>query len=181
MLKRTLSQERAEAERTKESLEKLMAEIVLLRERLAVKAEGDRIQNGVLIGSAQASKTFGHVLTQVTFAPYCGLYYPSFSSQKLTQVCFSLCSQIQFLKRRLHALNQLMQAYEETDSVDITLLDETDWDHGVAGNGAAVQTCEEYAACLSGDVSEAAQSLAELQQAMEDVCARLMGSSCALQ
>ncbi|RLN98811.1 hypothetical protein BBJ28_00018994 [Nothophytophthora sp. Chile5] len=104
-----------------------------------------------------------------------------FTSQKLTQACVLLCSQIQFIKRRLHALKQLMRAYEETDSVDISLLDETDWDHRDAGSDAAARTCEEYAACLSRDVSEAAQSLAELQQAMEDVCARLMGSSCALQ
>lgn len=74
-----------------------------------------------------------------------------------------------------------MKNYEETNSVDINLLDEGNWLQEYCTQGDNTRSCEEYATRVSRDVFEAFRYLSELQEVVEDVCARLMGSSCALQ
>ncbi|KAE8895900.1 hypothetical protein PF005_g137 [Phytophthora fragariae] len=94
-----------------------------------------------------------------------------------------LLMQLRFIKNRLRALKELVQTYEETNTVNINLLDEGNWFHedSTGGGPSAGRSCEGYAVQLSGSVLDVARCLAELQQVVEDVCARLMGSTCALQ
>ncbi|GMF38107.1 unnamed protein product [Phytophthora fragariaefolia] len=100
------------------------------------------------------------------------------------EITFTLISfQLRFIKNRLWALKELVQAYEERNIVDINLLgDENSLceDNTVDGTSAA-RSCEDVAVALSESVVEATQCLSELQDAVEDACARLMGSTCALQ
>ncbi|KAF1787487.1 DNA polymerase alpha, subunit B N-terminal [Phytophthora cactorum] len=77
----------------------------------------------------------------------------------------------------------LIQMYEETNTVDINLLDEEDSfrNNFSEDDTLAAHSCEEYAIQLSGSVLEAARYASELQQVVEDASARLIGSTCALQ
>ncbi|KAG7396159.1 hypothetical protein PHYBOEH_002656 [Phytophthora boehmeriae] len=89
--------------------------------------------------------------------------------------------QVRYIKHKLRALTGLIQTYEETNAIDMNLLNEGSWmDAGIVEE-VAIQSCEKNVARLSGGVLEVSRSLSELQQAVEDVCARLLGSNCALQ
>jgi hypothetical protein len=78
----------------------------------------------------------------------------------------------------VRALKELVQMYDETNAVDMNLLDDGYCEDAYVDDAADTGT---YAIQLSSNVLEAARYLAELQQVVEDVCARLMGSNCALQ
>ncbi|KAF4042196.1 hypothetical protein GN244_ATG05563 [Phytophthora infestans] len=95
----------------------------------------------------------------------------------------NLLIQVRFIKKRLRALKELVQVYEETSIVDINLLDEDDPFHKVLpGDDTLVaHSCGEFAMQLSGSVLEATRYVSELQQVVEDASAHLMGSTCALQ
>ncbi|CAI5733062.1 unnamed protein product [Peronospora destructor] len=89
--------------------------------------------------------------------------------------------QVRFIKSKLSTLKKLVKTYEETNSIDISILDEGSWFQAEYSQDDNPRSCEEYAMQLSGGVFEAARYLAELQEVVEDICARLLGSSCALQ
>lgn len=90
-------------------------------------------------------------------------------------------AQVRLIQNKLLALTRIIQTYGDTSFVDMNLFD---------GNGCssrdlvleeASQLTEAGTALLSEEILEAARYLSELQQVVEDVCARLMGSTCAMQ
>ncbi|KAL4175694.1 hypothetical protein KRP22_000656 [Phytophthora ramorum] len=89
--------------------------------------------------------------------------------------------QVRFIKCKLRALKDLVQMYEETNSIDINLLDEENCFQGEDIPETAVRFGSSCTMELSESVLEAVHYLSELQQTVEDVCARLMGRTCALQ
>uniref|UniRef100_A0AAV1UGU7 Uncharacterized protein n=1 Tax=Peronospora matthiolae TaxID=2874970 RepID=A0AAV1UGU7_9STRA len=88
--------------------------------------------------------------------------------------------QIQHLQCKLRSLRDLLKQYDETNFIDVNALDEENWFREDCAQSSA-RSCVEYATHLSKSVVESAHYLLELQQIVEDVGARLMGESCALQ
>ncbi|CAI5704407.1 unnamed protein product [Peronospora effusa] len=89
--------------------------------------------------------------------------------------------QVRFIKCKLSTLKKLVKTYEETNSIDISILDEGSRFQAEHSQDDNPRSCEEYAIQLSGGVLETARYLSELQEVVEDICARRMGNSCALQ
>lgn len=91
-----------------------------------------------------------------------------------------LLIQVRFISKRLRALIELVQVYHETSAVDINLLNEQHFFGKVHCTDDSLVN-EVDVTQLSCSVMEAARYVAELQQTVEDACARLMGSTCAMQ
>ncbi|CAH0515568.1 unnamed protein product [Peronospora belbahrii] len=82
---------------------------------------------------------------------------------------------------QLSALTKVVKAYKTTNSMNIGILNEGNWFQESYPHGENSRSCEECAMQLAEGVSEAACCLSELQDVVEDTCARLTGSSCVLQ
>ncbi|KAL3668105.1 hypothetical protein V7S43_006969 [Phytophthora oleae] len=94
-----------------------------------------------------------------------------------------LLIQVRLIKRKILALKELVQTYEDTNTVNINLLDggSSFYEECVDDDTLASHSCERKLMHLSGSVLEVARYLSELQEVVEDACARLIGSTCALQ
>ncbi|CAH0477825.1 unnamed protein product [Peronospora belbahrii] len=89
--------------------------------------------------------------------------------------------QVGLIKSKLSALTKVVKAYKTTNSMNIGILNEGNWFQESYPHGENSRSCEECAMQLAEGVSEAACCLSELQDVVEDTCARLTGSSCVLQ
>ena len=108
--------------------------------------------------------------------------YAGFAARSLANFHFSFdWKQVRLIKCKLSTLRKLVKMYDETNSIDISILDEGSWFQAEYSQGDNPRSCEEYAMQLSESVLEAARYVSELQEVVEHTCARLMGSSCALQ
>lgn len=94
-----------------------------------------------------------------------------------------LLIQVRLIKKKLLALKELVQTYEDTNIVDINLLDggSSFYEECVEDDTLASRSCERNLMHLSDSVLEVVRYLTELQEVVEDACARLIGSTCALQ
>ncbi|GMF09200.1 unnamed protein product [Phytophthora lilii] len=172
-LKRTISTQRAALEDAQATVRQLTAENEFLRgQQISQHGEGVFQDETVLCA---AHDTYDKLLIQVRQLSTLG---HGLASSTMTFLLYML--QVRFVRSRLQALKELVQTYEETSTININLLDESQEDFSLDENISA-QSCEGYAIQLSGSILEATRVLSELQQEVEDACARLMGSTCALQ
>ena len=74
----------------------------------------------------------------------------------------------------------MLKRYDETKFIDVNALDEENWCQSDYAPGST-RSCVDYATQLSENVVESAHYLLEMREIVEDVAARLIGGSCALQ
>ena len=130
------------------------------------------------VAPCAAQNTFDRVLIQVWFVCH-PLTITCADSDTNLFYCVGW-EQIQHLQCKLRSLRDQLKQYEETNFIDVNALDEENWFQEEFAQGSA-RSCVEYATHLSKSVVKSARYLLELQQIVEDVGARLMGESCALQ